>query len=138
DRERIIVSLLTPRTYQVLVVRQDASNLTVGATGAIGASRRGTGASVNLPAYENDVLNALTRTGGLPGLDAVNEVVIQRGGLKSGTDLTDQFVRIPLRLPTGSPPTFDPKDVILRNGDIIFIEARDTEFFYVGGLMQPR
>ena len=39
---------------------------------------RGTGHLVALPAYENDVLSALARTGGLPGLDAVNEVVIER------------------------------------------------------------
>ena len=37
---------------------------------------------VNLPAYENDVLTVLAYTGGLPGFDAANEIIIQRGYLK--------------------------------------------------------
>ena len=88
-RERIIVSLLQPGTYHILVVRQDAGAGT-GSTTPVHSARsraqrrwsaprkRGTGYSIELPAYENDVLHALSRTGGLPGLDARNEVVIQR------------------------------------------------------------
>ena len=34
-------------------------------------TRRGTGFALDLPAYENDVLNALAQTGGFPGTDAV-------------------------------------------------------------------
>ena len=34
---------------------------------------------VSLPAYKNDVLNALVQSGGLPGLDAENVVYIMRG-----------------------------------------------------------
>src|SRR5262249_46416256 len=33
---------------------------------------------------------------------------------------------------------FQSSDVILKTGDIIFIEARDTEVYYTGGLMYPR
>ncbi|MCI0683956.1 MAG: polysaccharide biosynthesis/export family protein [Gemmataceae bacterium] len=151
----VLVSLVAPRTYQVLVVREDASALTVAPTGAVGSARRGTGATISMPAYENDVLNALTRTGGLPGVDAMNEVVIQRGSLRAKAeakpngkldaqpgemdrDLSDQVVRIPLRTLPGTPRLFSPEDVILRTGDIVFIEARDTEFFYTGGLLSPR
>ena len=114
---------------------------------------------VDLPAYENDVLNALARTGGLPGLDAQNEVVIERG---SAADFADpealrhcldlpppdavggqsganpNWVYIPLRLRPGEPPPFRPDDVILRNGDIVLIEARETEVFYTGGLLPAR
>ena len=45
------------------------------------------------------------------------------------------YVRIPMRVPPGSAPPFRPEDVILHDGDIIFIEARDTEVFYTGGLL---
>jgi protein involved in polysaccharide export with SLBB domain len=152
-RERVIVTLMKPRTYQVLVVRQDSGALTVGQTGAIGQTKRGTGYSLDLPAYKNDVLNALARTGGLPGLDAQNEVVIQRGALSDFTDPAAMrcaveggapgasgatpAVRIPLRMRPGEPPPFRPEDVVLRTGDIVFIEARDTEVFYTGGLLPP-
>ncbi|MBL8794543.1 MAG: polysaccharide biosynthesis/export family protein, partial [Planctomycetia bacterium] len=83
-RERIIVTLLQPRTSSVLVVRQDGASGAgstvpvtfggfVGTSEVIGGRKRGTGVNLDLPAYENDVLNALTRSGGLPGLDAKNE-----------------------------------------------------------------
>ena len=48
------------------------------------SAKRGTGYPVDLNAYENDVLNALARTGGLPGLDASNTIVIQRSSPKTG------------------------------------------------------
>jgi hypothetical protein len=165
-RARIIVTLVRPRQTRVLVIRQDTAtpNVTIrttgflggtgGGTGLISNPRRGTGALVELPAYENDVLHALTATGGLPGTDAVNEVVIQRAeegeqspyfnnpGLlpenctaESLAKLGGRVTRIPLRLPPGQPVPFRPEDVILRNGDIVFIESRDPEFFYTGGLL---
>jgi protein involved in polysaccharide export with SLBB domain len=142
-KEQILVSLLRPRQFRVQVVRQDsAGTITVG-PGIIGNAKRGTGATVDLPAYENDVLNALNRTGGLPGLDAINEIVIQRGNYGSDTEgkptnAPPVVLRIPLRMRPGEPIGFQPSDVILKNGDIIFIEARDTEVFYTGGLLYPR
>jgi protein involved in polysaccharide export with SLBB domain len=160
-QQRILVSLLRPRQIQVLVVRQDAGGNVlpaVAAGGVVGTYRRGTGQVVDLPAGENDVLNALTRTGGLPGFDAVNEVIIERGfkgpgaggqafppncpipsgPTGTGTGLGGQVIRIPLRLREGEPPPFGPEDVVLQNGDIVFIEARDTEVYYTGGLLAPR
>src|SRR5439155_6565846 len=104
---------------------------------------RGTGYPIDLNAYENDVLNALARTGGLPGLDASSTIVIQRGGpaeVKPGTlvsavaEATTQ-IRIPLRMRPNQPLPFKPEDVILKNGDIVFIESRDTEVYYTGGLL---
>src|SRR5262249_32856175 len=84
-RERIIVTLQRPRQYHVLVVRQDGAapgstlgggggnaQFVFGTTGSgaiVGQARRGAGYAIELPAYENDVLNALARTGGLPGTD---------------------------------------------------------------------
>src|SRR5262249_43021412 len=107
---------------------------------------------------------ALTRTGGMPGLDAMNEVIIQRGSAQDrgnsgpfvppdvcpacppapppGADTTmnsgGQLIRIPLRLRPDEPLPFKPEDVILQKGDIVFIEARDTEVYYTGGLLFPR
>jgi Polysaccharide biosynthesis/export protein len=149
DAARIFVSLYKPRQYHILVVRQDSGGLTVGATGGLGQTKRGTGYVVNLPAYENDVLTALVRTGGLPGLDAENQVTVERGSIQN-FDQKDEVlkhvneggvspsIRIPLRLRPDEPIPFKPEDVILHNGDIVFIEARDTEVFYTGGLLPPK
>src|SRR5262249_36882232 len=49
-----------------------------------------------------------------------------------------QLIRIPLRLRPGEPAPFQPEDIILQTGDIVFIETRDTEKFYVGGLVTAR
>jgi protein involved in polysaccharide export with SLBB domain len=162
ETDRIVMTLMQKRTYHVLVVREDSGALTVGAGGVLGNTKRGTGAVIDLPAYENDVLNALTRTGGLPGLDAMDEVVIERGYYHSDAEaqqalhqiatcspcwvprpaiadqLGSEVVRIPLRLRPDEPVRFQPEDVILRTGDIVFIQARDTELFYTGGLLVPR
>ncbi len=177
-RERIIVTLQRPRQYHVLVVRQDGAGPGGGAGGGaaggnaqfvfgtqgsgaiLGQTRRGAGYSIELPAYENDVLNALARTGGLPGTDAKNEVLILRGAYTASTlaafaNCPDpaallappagpdqpgapQTIRIPLRVRPGTPPPVKPEDVILRDGDIVFIEARNTEVFYTGGLLPTR
>jgi protein involved in polysaccharide export with SLBB domain len=146
-RERIYVSLVRPRNYRVQVVRQDSGQVAVSAgtlgplstlgagssAGAAAGSKRGIGVTLDLPAYENDVLNALNRTGGLPGLDALNEIVIER----AGADGQVRVLRIPLRYPDGEEPKFDAKDIILENGDIVFIENRDAEVYYTGGVMLP-
>jgi len=174
-RARIIVTLARPRQTRVLVIRQDSptgrlvvqtgrrglntSRVLGGAEAMVGGQRHGTGTIVDLPADENDVLNALAQTGGLPGLDAANEVIIERGHLKTAEDIArlaenggvrhlpspavtvdpmgGEIVRIPLRLSPCVPPPFRPEDMILHPGDVVFIEARDTEVFYAGGLLPP-
>jgi protein involved in polysaccharide export with SLBB domain len=157
DPARVIVTLFTPRQYQVLVMRQEAANFNVINEGPIPSSKRGTGHFVDLLAYENDVLHALAQTGGLPGLDAYNEVVIHRGFFHTGCDRATilrqaesqpagaavpcvaggEVIRIPLRQPCGAPMPFRPEDIILRSGDVVFLEARDDEVFYTGGLLPP-
>lgn len=261
---RILVSLQQPRKYRILVLRQES-----GASGASGAGlnagmlKTGTGETVSLPAYENDVLHALTNStnGGLPSLDAENAIYIVRRKvspkstptlpLKSPTPVSKavlprlalppaprvleqtayfqpqptpqsqptphlgpvaergqfghsalqpiplpatnrngpfpnqgvpnpgqvfhsnpapcqdcqtnnnnwnvaslpssfpmhllnrngstmdnpQVIKIPIRLSLNERPQFAPEDVILQNGDIVFIESRDTEIFYTGGLL---
>jgi hypothetical protein len=88
-------------------------------------------------------LTALARSGGLPGLDASNTVVVQRGNPpKNAEGMTvaqasanQQMIRIPLRMRDTDPLPFNPDDIVLRNGDIIFIESRETELYYTGGLL---
>ncbi|WP_310820916.1 polysaccharide biosynthesis/export family protein [Stratiformator vulcanicus] len=46
-----------------------------------------------------------------------------------------QVIRIPLRVLPGEPLCFGPEDIVLYDGDIVFIEARDQDFFFTGGLL---
>ncbi len=155
--ERIYVNLLQARHYQVLVLRQEATTYAPGPDGAIISSKLGTGNLVELPAYENDVLHALTVTGGLPGLDAVDAVIIERGcfsdpaqcavvqkqlsGLPPGSDLRTALgcehpiIRIPLRTHCGEPMPIRPEDVILHTGDVVFVEYRVHDVYFTGGLL---
>lgn len=94
---RIMATLMKPRTYSVLVIREDTSMIgelpesseaTQGRLGAttLGATKFGATHLVELRAYENDVLHALSKGGGLPGLDAVSELTVIRGGFQSPED----------------------------------------------------
>jgi protein involved in polysaccharide export with SLBB domain len=160
-RDRIIVTIIRKRTYQVLVVREDiASGVATGVTLA-GPSKRGSVAAVDLDAYENDVMHALAETGGMPGLDAKNEVLILRGSFadaQARSGLIDEMVnagpymgsdsyqrrnpnviRIPLRSEPGRPlQQLTEDDIILATGDVIFIETRERDVFYTGGLLPGR
>jgi hypothetical protein len=44
-------------------------------------------------------------------------------------------IRIPVRLAPGQSPNITEEDITLYDGDIIFIESRDSEVFYTGGLL---
>jgi len=129
EEARVLVSLIYRRSYTVQVLRQETPQSVLTA-GAIASRRQGIGAPVPLAAYKNDVLNVLTRTGGLPSLDALNEVAIQRRLKDGGTQIT----RIPLRIRAGDPIPFKPSDVLLETGDVVFVEGRETEVYYVEGL----
>jgi protein involved in polysaccharide export with SLBB domain len=164
EDQRILVTLMRPRTVRVLVVREDSqqdqislrneSLLGLGTTETtIGGGRRSVGQILELPAYENDVLNALARTGGLPGLESTQEVVIQRGYWDPASDPDrsqaartrspqpaqgadrPRVTRIPLRIRPGDSLDFTPEDVILHSGDIVTVRGRDPAFFYTGGLL---
>jgi protein involved in polysaccharide export with SLBB domain len=133
---QVLVSLLRPRHVRVQVIREDSA---ITNTTIFGNARRGTGTVVDLPIYENDVSNALSRTGGTPGLDAINQVIVQRGDPFGNDDKNpSQVVRLPLRIREGEPIPFRAEDVVLKDGDIIYIQARDTEVYYTGGLILAR
>lgn len=165
----IIVSLLKKRDVRVFVIRQD--NATgFGNQGAL-LSRQAInqrsdfssrGFVLHLPAYRNDVLNALTETGGMPGVNAKPFVKVLRGGgadfkkrerqlkrffQRYGTSNTsglipelpedESVVKIPLRLKPGKFPTIDEEDIILNDGDVVLVESRESEVYYTGGLLRP-
>jgi protein involved in polysaccharide export with SLBB domain len=152
DSFRLTVQLLAKRRYQVLVVREDTQPIPALSSNnsILGGTKKGAGYTVSLQAYENDLLRALNAGGGPPGLDAKNEVVILRGQYdpndpagtaaaladparrKSGPKVT----RIPLRIYPEQPLAISfPDDIILKDGDIVVIEARDTEVYYTAGVM---
>jgi protein involved in polysaccharide export with SLBB domain len=167
SRLQPIVTLMKERTYNVIVIRQDMGAVGGGGGGAgqAGFTRAtdysATGRMLKLKAYQNDVLNALMESGGLPGVNAKNEVKILRAS-RADQRRRDEFVqqfyqqyycnpdpcgcppplpedpsilKIPLRLPPGSIPEFGPENVVLEDGDIVYIESRDAEVFYTGGLL---
>ena len=107
----------------------------IGGIGSVaGTNRKGAGYTIKLDAYKNDLLRALNATGGPPGLDAKNEVVIRRGQYDPA-DPTKGYVRIPLRARPDEPLTFTEADILLGDGDTVYIEARDTETFTTAGLI---
>ena len=149
-KDRVIVTLMRRRQVRILVIREEAG-------GQEGVLKRGSGEIVDLNAYENDVLHALNETGGLPGLDAKNEILIIRGGSTSGADY-DRFVaavksckgqcecppsvgdspdvtRIPIRFYPEDVPDFTEEDIILQTGDIVYIKSRESEKYYTGGVL---
>ncbi len=174
EGQRPIVSLMRKRTYKVFVIRQD--NVIGGDNGqaqlaALQQARQAIsqrtdlssrGFVLQLPAYRNDLLNALAETGGLPGINAKSEVQILRSDkidprrrdealrefyLRYGTsnisgalpDLPEDenVVRIPLRLKPGQFPKFNEQDIILKEGDVVLVETRETEVYYTSGLLRP-
>lgn len=150
QRDRILVSLMRKRVVRVLVIRED--------TGAAGpqmgyVTKRGNAATISLPADENDVLHVLAETGGLPGLDARNEVTIyrgsNRGGASPGNSIDERWgarpstgpsqqassQTIPLRASPRMPPRHSQRDITLSEGDVVHIESRDNERYYTGGTL---
>lgn len=173
EKARPVVTLIKERTYDVIVVREDSSgfgainagrNQSFGGEDFIrgGSDRSASGGLVKLPAYQNDILHALVETGGLPGLNAKNEVKVLRAS-RADQRMRAQFMqqwyasqqammldpcscppelpedpsilRIPLRLKPGVVPNITEDDVRLQDGDIVYIESRETEVFYTGGLL---
>jgi LPXTG-motif cell wall-anchored protein len=154
-RESVMLTLMQPRQIRVLVFRQEIGGFSAGGRGDISSNnvKQGTGHIVNLRAYENDVVNALANTGGLPGLDAFDGIFIFRGG-QSNLELTQQLQSlpsseelsvlseldvkvdyIPTRWPPGEPLPFEPEDAILHEGDVVLLEARVEDLYYTAGLL---
>ncbi len=159
--EKIIVSLIQPRNYNVLVIREDI--ISRGSSSSlnrnevfIGETAQSETFSIELPAYENDVLHALSETGGLPTERALNEIIVLRGGLNNqfsdsivqaigANNLASQesttidqanVVRIPIKAQAGQFPQLSEEDITLQDGDIVYIKGREQDVFYTGGLLE--
>lgn len=153
-RERVSVQLITPRVNRVVVIREDTPSPSVAFEnpGSSPFIHRGSGESIDLPIYENDVLHALSQTGGMPGTDAPNEIwVFRQGNGITPTSFTEPeagsliashyagtagngVTRIPLKGYVGCPLPFSPADVVLNDGDVVYVPRRE-EYFSVGGLL---
>ncbi|QDT17764.1 polysaccharide biosynthesis/export family protein [Alienimonas californiensis] len=48
-----------------------------------------------------------------------------------------QVVKIPMQLLPGQPPGFCHSDVILKDGDAVYVDSRTKDVFYTGGLLGP-
>ena len=156
--EKIIVTLMRRRTYNVLVIREDVQSGNTRNTirsneTFIGDTVGSETFSIELPANENDVLHALSETGGMPSESAKNEIVIFRGGQNSDMDSLVQeigapgmdaatadrsnanIIRIPIEAERGNFPNFSEADITLYDGDVVYIEGREQDVFYTGGLL---
>ena len=139
---RISVQLQQKRLYTITVDRQDAITFTpqAGLGGvAIGSNKKGNSFTVKLPSGENDVLHALNATGGLPGLDAKNEVLIERG-VYDPKEPAKSRSKIPLRIYPEQQLNICEADIVLKDGDVVRIESRDTdtELYYTVGVAGSR
>ncbi len=157
--DKIIVTLIQRRTYNVLVIREDETDSREISFRSnevfLDDQRQGQTYSIELPAYENDILHALSETGGMPGEGAVNEIVIIRDGLNLGITSPEAVIsagiedelysttlsaanvtRIPIEGKEGPLPQLTEAEITLNDGDVIFIEGRKREVFYTGGLLE--
>lgn len=155
DSERVIVSLVTARVHRVVVLREDTPSQAVSLVqpGQVDHIHRGSADVVDLPVYENDLLHALSVTGGLPGTDAAREIwIFKRSGLNDPHAITadelqvraasyhqseenrGQVLRIPLTGCPGESVSFSAKDVVVEDGDVVYVPRRE-EYFYIGGLV---
>jgi RNA polymerase sigma factor (sigma-70 family) len=114
---RVLASIAKARSYRVTIMRE------VMGAGGLFETRL---TALDLPAYENDVLTALARSGGLPAVssDTGAVVVVQRGFASAGATAGAvvggvKHVRIPLHVWPELPLPFKPEDVILKTGDVI-------------------
>lgn len=150
--DSVRVTVIKPRTIQALVLREDSINKwpIFKQNNSTLAVKRGSGVGVDLPVYQNDVLHALTESGGLPGSDSADEVWVLHSASLEHRDrvvptlnkdmqtyggMSSRVIRIPLKVWPGQDVDFDPADVILESGDVVFIPARDREHFFVGGVL---
>lgn len=66
----------------------------------------------------------------------IDAALAPTGAIPIGDNLDGRhIVRIPIRLGPDEHVDIRPQDITLEDGDILFIESRDTEVFYTGGLL---
>jgi protein involved in polysaccharide export with SLBB domain len=162
-RNRILVSLMRKRTVSVYVLRGDDSASASRFMGRANLSNQPVNSRsdnsqradrLQLPAGDNDLLNALSRTGGLPGVNARPGVRIssdrkshgfsvqgqspfpRTGSANHGFRSAREITTVPTRQTPGFPRTISRNDIRLSQGDVVVVEPRDTEVFYTSGLLR--
>lgn len=155
DRSRVIVSLIRKRTVNVLVVRGDQSQAQSrfqgGNRSAVSSRSDRSGRIVNLqlPVGDNDLLNAMMQSGGLPGVNARDQLQVFRSvpatglaagsfprtGRGSSTQRRSFTQNVPLRTGASQRSPFPRSNARLNDGDIVSIASKPTEVFYTGGLL---
>ena len=160
---RILVSLMRKRTVSVYVLRGDESASASRLAGRPNSTNRPVNnrsdssqraERLQLPAGDNDLLNALSRTGGLPGVNAQPDVQIlsdptrraffgsresafpRTGPASNGYRAPRRVTTVPTRQTNGFPRTISRSDIRLNQGDVVVVEPRDTEVFYTTGLLR--
>jgi len=164
DEQRIILTMIRRKHARVLVIRQDslaqrpqfqptARGLLADPVTNVNSSQQSRGFLVDIPATEADVLTALAETGGLPGLDAKDEILVYRRSQRMQPNADGQEPnlkqfdvqqlnrlaaprRIPLTKKKGEDANIREKDVVLEDGDIVVVAVRNAEFYYTGGLLR--
>ncbi|MEM7316333.1 MAG: polysaccharide biosynthesis/export family protein, partial [Planctomycetota bacterium] len=156
-RDNTVVSLITPRSFRISVFRQDTRYNTPSyeRPGQYQTSKRWAGMTLYLEPKEATILTALSQTGGLPGIDARNEIWIMKGVPPGELDhptipIDDKIVgqlpimipkentkliRVPLQVSMEGEIPFSPEDVVLGDGDVVFLPRRDGDEFLTGGLL---
>jgi hypothetical protein len=164
-RERTFLTLMKEGVRRVTVLREDTPDKTPTLLGSqdVPYTKIGNGQVVDLAVYQNDVLHALAASGGLPGIDSTQECFVIRrqnpklfrpiqvaetpeqlpptatpeGKASIGDLARTDAIRIPLATLPGQALPFTPDDVILQDGDIVYIPKRE-EFYYTAGLLPGR
>lgn len=89
---------------------------------------------MNTPAFDSQLGLPPTRTADAwPEMSA--DTWMGHSSIGDPTLANQNVVKIPVRLAPGEQTQFTERDIILEDGDIVFIESRDTEIFYTGGLL---
>jgi len=157
---RILVSLMRKRTVSVYVLRGDDSASASQFAGRSNSANRAVNSRsdssqrserLQLPAGDNDLLNALSRTGGLPGVNARSDVRVfsesrrrayhsggaspfpRTGAGRDSNGSSGRFTSVPTRQPTGFPRSIARNDIRLNQGDVVVVAPRDTDVFYTAG-----
>lgn len=74
----------------------------------------------------------------VPGISEQPEMAPHWSEMLNGFDPTidnPNVIRIPVRLGPGETPRISEEMITLYDGDIVFIESRETDVFYTGGLL---
>ncbi|QDT57195.1 hypothetical protein Pan44_52620 [Caulifigura coniformis] len=84
--------------------------------------------SWNVPSYDSGYSTCQTRT-------PIAGLFPEQFNYEDLTIDSPNVIRIPIRLGAGETPNICEEDVTLYDGDIVFIESRESEVFYTGGLL---